>query len=168
MANKSTICSPAMPLCDHFHYPANKRARWNAVYGMLPGTITRRLNDLLPPQHAAGPRVHLGSIKPYRVPAPVGGPDNDLPGEWSPPEPTIAAMSNWSDVDDYEVVICDRESRQDVYAAIGIVAPSNKDRSEHRRSFMGKCSTLLRQGAALTIIDFVTDPAANLYGELVE
>ena len=53
-------------------------------------------------------------------------------------------------------------------AAIEIVSPANKDRPEHRRTFVAKCATLLNERVCVAIVDLVTTRTHNLYGELLE
>ena len=53
-------------------------------------------------------------------------------------------------------------------AAVEIVSPANKDRPEHRRAFVAKCSTLLQQRVSVAIVDLVTTRQFNLYGELLD
>ncbi len=53
-------------------------------------------------------------------------------------------------------------------AAIELVSPSNKDRTENRKTFVQKCEALLKKDVCVTIVDVVTTRNANLYGELLE
>jgi Protein of unknown function (DUF4058) len=51
--------------------------------------------------------------------------------------------------------------------AIELVSPANKELASHRKAFVSKCETLLRQGIGLVIIDVVTGRKANLHDELL-
>lgn len=154
-----------MSLRDHFHPPFTKRHRWDTVHAMLPMKITAALNreHVLPLRYAAGPRIHVGSLQePYIV----DSEDANEPMPWA--EPSLAAPDNWSNVDDYEVLIRSRDYAEELVAAIEIVCPTNKDCLEHRRGFVAKCGALLRRRVSVTIIDIITTHQANLYGELIE
>jgi hypothetical protein len=59
-------------------------------------------------------------------------------------------------------------STTQVWAAVEIVSPANKDRPEHRRTFVAKCAALLQNHVCVAIIDLVTTRTANLYGDLLE
>ena len=52
-------------------------------------------------------------------------------------------------------------------AAVEIVSPANKDRTEHRNVFVAKCAGLLQKGVAVSIVDLVTVRHVNLYTELL-
>src|SRR5205085_2383661 len=51
-------------------------------------------------------------------------------------------------------------------AAIEIVSPANKDRSDTREQFVNKVAALLRQDVCVAIVDIVTTRQANFYAEL--
>src|SRR5205807_1489985 len=53
-------------------------------------------------------------------------------------------------------------------AAIEIISPANKDRPRHRRDFALKCAGYLEAGAAVILVDVVTNRLANLHAELME
>lgn len=153
-----------MPLRDHFQPPFTKRHRWHTVHAMLPMKITATLNrdHVLPQRYAAGPRIHVGSMpEPYIF----DSEDASEPTPWA--EPSLAAPDQWSNVDDYEVLIRGLDYAEELVAAIEIVCPTNKDCPEHRRGFVAKCGALLRRRVGVTIIDFITTHQANLYGELI-
>ena len=46
-------------------------------------------------------------------------------------------------------------------------SPTNKDRPEHRGEFIAKCAAMLRRSVSFTIVEDVTTPSANLYGDLI-
>ena len=71
------------------------------------------------------------------------------------------------DDDEYEVRVYDASRGRRLVAAIEIVSPANKDRSEKRNAFIGKCAALMRKGVAVSIIDLVTTRQFNLYAELM-
>ncbi len=168
-----------MPLLDHFRPPIGRHSNWDMVHGQLPGVITQHLNRILPARYAAGPTVHIRSGLEIDIAAFL----NDLSSDpaatadsggvatatavWTEAEPTLQVIADWSEVDDYEVLIYDHERGRELVATIEIVSPSNKDRPDHRRLFAGKCATLLKRGVSVTVVDFVTDMDFNLYAEMM-
>lgn len=69
--------------------------------------------------------------------------------------------------DEYEIRIYDAARERTLVAAIEIVSPANKDRSETREQFIVKADSLLRQGVCVAMVDIVTNYQANLYAELL-
>ena len=57
----------------------------------------------------------------------------------------LAVATDLPDMDAYEVRVYDDDFGHRLVAAVEIVSPSNKDRPEHRRAFVAKCATLLRE-----------------------
>src|SRR5207237_5282409 len=120
----------------------------------------------LPQDYVAAPHVHHGAFIEVDVAAfekdearPPREGDNG--GEtatavWAPPRPTRAVETDLPDTDEYEVRVYDTKRGRRLVAAIEIVSPANKDRAEHRRAFVAKCSALLQKRVAVSIIDFVT------------
>jgi hypothetical protein len=53
-------------------------------------------------------------------------------------------------------------------AAIELVSPANKDRPSHRRAFAAKCASYLAQGAAVVVVDVVTERLANMHAEITD
>lgn len=165
-----------MPLLDHFRPPHGPHS-WDMVHGLLPGMIAVHLNRILPQRYVAGPTVHVGSglevdVATFENDSPGGGTGENAGGTatavWAATEPTLDVIADWSAVDDYEVLVYDRERGRELVATVEIVSPSNKDRPDHRRLFAGKCSTLLKRGVSVTVVDFVTDMNANLYAEMMD
>ncbi len=149
-----------MPLRDHFN-PPWLRQSWESIHFQFAGKIAASLNRVLPEEYAAGPLIRSNISK--GLPANFEEPFVlDFP---SPVLPTFSISSNWSSVDDYQVHIHDRDNYRDLVATIEIVGDSNKDTPVHRRLFVAKCLTLLQRGISVTIVDFVTNRRANLYGE---
>jgi hypothetical protein len=174
-----------MPLRDHFHPPLSKRFSWDGVHGAWPTLITIDLNKRLPPRYVASPNIHLGTAFEIDVsaveqeePATLvavtmsgigggGGGGGVATAAWAPPAPTMSAITDLPDVDEYEVRVFDDENRR-LVAAIEIIGPANKDREDHRRAFAAKCASLLQQGVSVSMIDLVTTRRTNLYVELLD
>ena len=86
----------------------------------------------------------------------------------SPSEPTLALETDLSEQYDYEVLVYDQSRGRMLVAAVEIVSPANKDRSDNRRAFVAKCAALLQQRVCVSIVDLITTQQFNLYAELLE
>jgi hypothetical protein len=53
-------------------------------------------------------------------------------------------------------------------AAVQLVSPGNKDRSETRHAFAAKCAGYLQEQVSVVVVDVVTARHANLHQELLE
>ena len=53
-------------------------------------------------------------------------------------------------------------------AAIELISPSNKDRPESRRAFVGKVAALLQRNVCVSLVDVVAIRDFNLYADLLE
>lgn len=169
-----------MPLRDHHHFPANRRARWDAIHGVWPAGITAALNRILPARYVAGPLIYVGSLLEIDIAtfesdaesesATSGrnGGTTTLATAWAPPAPTLTIPAEWSATDSFEVRVYDQQGERELVAAIELVSPSNKDRPGTRRLFLNKCAGLLQAGVSVTIVDTVTNRTANLYAELLD
>lgn len=131
-----------MPLRDHFRSPRDDRRHWEGFHATWPVMIVAQLRRKLPPPYFAEPRVQRRPMLTVIT---------DLPTQYV-----------------YEVLVYDEKRRCRLVAAVEIVSPANKDRPEHRRTFVAKCAGLLREGVSVVIVDVVTIRAANMYGELLD
>lgn len=169
-----------MPLRDHFRPPLADRRSWDGFHGGWPMMIVQRLNPNLPNRYVAEPQIHLGSSIEVDVAtleedegyAPFVGSGSREGGTatlaWSPSRPTLSVVTEFPNVDEYEVRVYDTKSGRRLVAAIELVSPSNKDRPEHRRAFVAKCAAMMRDGVCVVIVDLVTIRTSNLYAELLE
>jgi hypothetical protein len=169
-----------MPLRDHVHRPLAKGNSWEGFHGAWPTLMVMALNNKLPANYVAEPRVHLGAF--YEID--VAYFENDEPTKfgfasgpneggvatavWAPPEPTFTITTDLPEQYEYEVRIYDVQEGRRLVAAVEIVSPANKDRPENRRWFVAKCAELLRQQVCVAIVDLVTTRKFNLYGDLLE
>ncbi len=167
-----------MPLRDHFRPPLDDIASWEELHGQWPATIVQQLRKKLPPGYVAGPRVHAGTQVEVDVATyekenadpnfkALGGNGGGAATVWAPSSPTVAVETVLPDFDEYEVRVYDATRKRRLVAAIEIVRPANKDRPEHRNAFIAKCSALLQNGVAVSIVDVVTIRRFNLYAELM-
>ena len=168
-----------MPLRDHFHPPLDDHHSWDSLHGAWPTIMVMNLKRKLPKGYVAVPRVHLvgaevdvGSFEKDDVGiASAGSELNDggaATAVWSPPKPTFDVIAELPDQDEYEVQVYDTRHRRRLVASVEIISPSNVDRPDNRRAFVGKCASLLRQRVSVAIVDLVTIRHANLYSELLE
>jgi hypothetical protein len=169
-----------MPLRDHFRPPLDELRHWEGLHGGWPMMIVAGLRGKLPRRYFAEPRVHSGSsaeidvatFEDERVTAAAAGDGSGNGGVatavWAPPRPTLAVVTDLPAQDVYEVWVYDEKRRCRLVAAVEIVSPANKDRPEHRRAFVAKCAGLLRERVSVVIVDVVTTPTHNLYGELLD
>jgi hypothetical protein len=82
-------------------------------------------------------------------------------------EPVVRVETELPDDDEYEVRVYDASRGRRLVAVIEIVSPANKDRPEKRYAFVGKCTALMREGVAVSIVDLVTPRQFNLFAELM-
>ncbi len=85
----------------------------------------------------------------------------------APPAPTLTVDVDFPDQYVYEVVIFDRTRDRRLVAAVEIVSPANKDRTESRQLFITKCANLLRNDVCVSLVDLVTVRRFNPYTELL-
>jgi hypothetical protein len=163
-----------MPLRDHFHAPVNNKHRWDAVHGQWPAEIVRTLFDILPSGFVAEPQVYHPA--PFEVDVSMIEEDNRAQeigagrggtATLAASAPTFTAPADLNELDEYEVRVYDAERLRTLVAAIEIVSPANKDRSDTREQFVNKVAALLRQDVCVAIVDIVTTRHANLYAELL-
>jgi len=169
-----------MPLRDHFHSPVDDKHRWDSLHGQWPAMIVLDLQSQLPPEFVALPTVHLGGsveidigafedVEPARAPRRDWHANGDGgTATLAKTQPSLSVETDRPDADEYEVRIYDTKRQSKLVAAIEIVSPSNKDRSETRRAFVDKCAAMLRQDVSVAIVDLVTPYHFNLYSDLLE
>ncbi|MFN0056535.1 MAG: hypothetical protein ACKV0T_30685 [Planctomycetales bacterium] len=167
-----------MPLRDHFRSPLDEVHSWDELHGMWPATIVRKLNDILPEPYFAAPAVHLGTLYEIDVGTYYDSPQDHLssPADGgglavvadAPPQPTLTFEPQLPSQDTYEVRLFDSRRHRRLVAAIEIVSPSNKDRSETRGLFVAKVAALLKHGICVSVVDVVSTSRTNLYDELMQ
>ena len=144
--------------------------------------IVSELNSVLPQNYVAEPRVHLGTQVEIDIATfEWDGDDEALPrwmggdsgggvatAAWAPPQATLSVPADLPAQDEYAVRVYDMDEGRRLVSAIEIISPANKDRPEHRRAFVAKCSALLQQQVSVVIVDLVTTRQFNLYHDLLE
>ncbi len=170
-----------MPLRDHFRPPLDNMRHWEGLHGGWPMMIVASLRRKLPRRYFAEPQVHSGSSAEIDVVTfenegegvlavgdGYGNGGGIATAVWAPPLPTLAVVTDLPAQDVYEVLVYDEKRRCRLVAAVEIVSPANKDRPEHRRTFVAKCAGLLRERVSVVIVDVVTTRTQNLYVELLD
>src|SRR5438270_884538 len=171
----------AVPLRDHFRPPLDNRRHWKGFHATWPVMIVALLRRKLPRRYFAEPRIHSGAsaeidVTTFRdedegppVTAESSGDGGGIAtAVWAPPRPTLTVATDLPAQDVYEVLVYDEKRHCRLVAAVEIVSPANKDRPEHRRTFVSKCAGLLRERVSVVIVDVVTTRTQNLYGELLD
>ena len=164
-----------MPLRDHFRPPLTNLASWEELHGGWPYVMALRLNDLLPPEYRSGVKIHLGTLVEVDVGAfeldnhgAVADDATDPALAWEAAAPTLLLDTDELTPPEYEVRVYDISESRRLVAAVEIVSPRNKDRSDAREAFVSKCHALLQQQVCVVIVDPVTTRSANLYADLAE
>jgi Protein of unknown function (DUF4058) len=166
-----------MPLRDHFH-SSSTLLKWEALHGGWPMMIAQRLNSILPEEYIAQPSVRLGGAMEIdiatferesgsRSTSESEDEGNLTLASWTPAKPNILLDTEFPEPSEYEVNVYTQDEFR-LVASIELVSPSNKDRTENRKSFVHKCESLLKKEVCVTIVDVVTNRTANLYGELLD
>src|SRR5882724_5345322 len=140
-----------MPLRDHFRPPVENLLPWEGFHATWPVMIVARLRRQLPRRYLVFPRVHSGSSAEIDVATfheegetevPVSNGNGNMDGVatavWAPPRPTLTVATDLPAQDVTEVRVYDEKSGRRLVAAVEIVSPANKDRSEHRQAFVSK------------------------------
>jgi hypothetical protein len=164
-----------MPLLDHFHAPLHPTRPWESFHSRWANSIGDHLNRALPSRYVAEIGMHFGS----EVATDVAELEHlDKPGTqqgnggaalavqtWALPVATFSIPAVFPD--DLEVQVVDLETSR-LVAVVELVSPSNKDRTESRRGFAGKCAAYLQRGIGLVVIDVVTTRHVNLHNDLLD
>jgi hypothetical protein len=175
-----------MPLYDHFHRPLSDIHEWESFHNFWSVALSDDLNRRLPKRflsssHHLGPFVSAGVAKRelLRSDAYEGRPDTpEMPSDdggvavatekaiYSPPATTLSMPMSFPE--EYRVEVRDTLRASRILAVIELVSPGNKDDTESRETFAGKCLGYLAKGIGLVVIDIVTRRLANLHNWLVK
>jgi hypothetical protein len=163
-----------MPLLDHFHEPLDPRADWQSFHSRWANAIADYLDEILPRRYFARVQINLGRYVEADVAEfeSAGEPEgNGSPGgvalqTYAPPAVGLVLPAVYPD--DLEVQVLDSDRGARLAAVAELVSPSNKDRADHRRAFVAKCSAYLQRGVGLVVVDTVTHRHFNLHDQLVE
>jgi hypothetical protein len=151
-----------MPLLDHFHAPLYPLFHWESFHSHWPSILTNQLNGgILPPDYVAAPHVQMGTeveidLATFDVFTGAEGQGDATTAVYAPPQPALSMPITFPAPDLFEILIRPAGSAR-LAAAIEFVSPRNKDRVASRRSFAIKCASYLQEGAALVVVDIVTN-----------
>lgn len=165
-----------MPLLDHFHPPLYEERHWGSFHAAWAGAMADDLNRRLPEGYFAEEFTHAGAVIEIdvatfegsaRTAGAEGSATATLPPQvWTPPKATFTIPAVFAD--DFEVRVISTETGPTLVAAIELISPRNKDRTESRRAFAIKCASYLHQGVSLIVVDIVTSRRANLHTQIME
>src|SRR5260370_5496724 len=164
-----------MPLLDHFNPPLRGPRRWEGFHHAWAANIAQHLNrEILPADFFAESEISLGpnlEIDVANFELKNGrGASGTATGTavWAPPKPVLSFPVDFSRLDVCEVRVYEDLGDPQLRATIELVSPANKDRAGSRRTFAAKCAGYLKQAVSVSIIDVVTDRAANLHADFLE
>ena len=161
-----------MPLLDHFHAPLYPFFHWESFHAQWASILTKQLNEgVLPPEYVAAPHVKMGveaEIDIGTFELYEGGESNGgtATAVYAPPAPALTIPITFPPLDLFEILIRPEGSGR-LAAAIEFVSPANKDRPANRRAFAIKCASYLQEGAALVVVDIVTNRSGFLPEDIV-
>lgn len=164
-----------MPLLDHFHPPLRGPRRWEGFHHAWAANIAQHLNrEVLPADFFAESEISLGPTLEIDVANVelMNGRESSATATatkvWAPAKPLLTFPVDFARLDVCEVRVYEELGGAQLRAAIELVSPANKDRPGSRRTFAAKCAGYLKQAVSVTIIDVVTERAANLHADLLE
>jgi hypothetical protein len=173
-----------VPLRDHFHPPVEFRLPWPSLHSGWIGTITERLNDLMPPEYVAldrmwtrgGLEIDIAAVEEdLESTRGVDGVNGHgaggtavatVPAVYTPPAATGTVPFDFPDV--AEVRIFSERGERKLVGAVELVSPGNKDRDAKRVAFVAKCLDYLASGVCVVIVDVVTNRQSNLHNEMAQ
>jgi hypothetical protein len=165
-----------MPLLDHFHPPLKNQRHWENFHARWAGAIADALNACLPERYVAEIQVTLSAHVEVDVAtqdtlsAPVAHTEGNggvavATGTYAPPVATLQIPAAFPD--NIGVRVIGGSTGPHLVAAVELVSPGNKDRTEARRTFAAKCVSYLASGVGVIIVDVVTERLANMHNEIV-
>jgi hypothetical protein len=176
-----------MPLYDHFHRPILDFHDWESFHTQWGGCIAADLNRRLPKRFLASAPQHLGPYVSADVAEKELLHDDDGESQNGTPDslnqsgglavalekivytpPTTALSMPVAFPEEYRVEVRDTVRASRILAVIELVSPGNKDDSESREVFAGKCLSYLAKGIGLVVVDIVTSRLANLHNGMVK
>jgi hypothetical protein len=162
-----------MPLLDHFHPPLHGPRRWEGFHHAWATLIAQQLNlRPLPPNFFAEPEISLGpeiEIDVATLEEPPAMCVANGGGErYCPPRPEMSVKVDFAHMEGIEIRVYQDLGGAELRGAIELVSPANKDRADSRRTLVAKCSSFLRSGIGVVIVDVVTSRSANLHQEVFD
>ena len=160
-----------MPLLDHFHAPLAGVRHWESFHAQWAACIASALNNDLPPDYFAEAQVHAGpcieiDVATWNEPTTSPGAVTTLTRSW----PTLATADLILPATfppAFGIHIYETSGGPTLEAAIELVSPSNKDRTETRNAFAAKCAGYLQQAIGLIVVDIVTNRSSLPFADLL-
>jgi hypothetical protein len=159
-----------MPLLDHFHAPLYPLFHWESFHSHWASILTNQLNGgILPSEYVAAPHVKMGTeveidLGTFEI---YGGERSGTTATAYAPPPGLAIPITFPALDLFEILIRPEGSAR-LAAAIEFVSPANKDRPAHRKAFAVKCASYLQEGAAIILVDIVTNRSGFLPQDMID
>jgi hypothetical protein len=156
-----------MPVADHFSPKIRAISRFHSFHNAWATHIAVDLNALLPSNFIAEPNAQIGSLIEIDVQATelLTEGENQLISQYQVPPATASLPASFPD--ETEIYIVDLDAARQTVGVIEIVSPANKDRPQHRDTFIAKCLNLISQGISLILVDIVTARLFNFHNELM-
>ena len=156
-----------MPVADHFSPKIRAISRFHSFHNAWATHIAVDLNALLPSNFIAEPNAQIGSLIEIDVQATelLTEAENQLISQYQVPPATARLPASFPD--ETEIYIVDLDAARQTVGVIEIVSPANKDRPQHRDTFIAKCLNLISQGISLILVDIVTARLFNFHNELM-
>lgn len=160
-----------MPLLDHFHLPLAGRRHWESFHSQWAACIASALNDELPEDYFAEAQVHAGprievDVATWQETGSSSDGVTTLPltkPTLVPADMTIPTMFPA----EFGVHIYENSGGPMLVAAIELVSPANKDRSESRQVFAVKCAAYIHRAIGLIVVDIVTNRNSSPFADLL-
>ena len=137
-----------MPLLDHVRPPLSTVRHWESAYTAWAGALADSLNgEWLPPGYFAEEQVHpisrveidVATFEERRGAGTGAAAPATALKAWSPPVPQLSIPAVFPDR--FEVLVFRSEGGPTLVAAIELLSPGNKDRSDNRGAFVTKCAS---------------------------
>jgi hypothetical protein len=162
-----------MPLLDHFRPPIHPGHPWESFRSNWATRIADSLNALLPPPYYAEESTYAGGLMEFdvaifrasgnAVESGSSGRSATRPPPWTPPHEAIRASVAYPDA-------VDGNHPDAVRRPVGVVqfvSTGNVDREGTRRTFLAKCTGILRGGTTLVLVNVVATRRQNLHRQLL-
>jgi hypothetical protein len=156
-----------MNLLDHFHGPLEPI--WAGFHYNWMGHLANAVTGHLPAPFYAYASGHFGFEIDVAAVERLddAGQLNGWEPKWTPPPPS-STIPFAIVTDELEVRLVEGQGgNARLVGAVEFVSPANKDRLEHRETFVTKCQRYLQDGIGLVIVDVVTSRHANLHNDLM-
>lgn len=144
---------------------------WSSLHHLWQTEMLFQLQERLP----KGYRAYIGSVPLLTIDAPDGRPDVNVRTWKPPPDSAGAAPAEADPFTDEAVATFEMDPQTAVHidlhgqlvAAVELVSPRNKDRSDSRERYTNRYFGYLRQGIHLLLIDVLPRPVGFSFADAV-